>query len=71
MIFTWIGNISSVISLIIVCWGLYSWLRANRKITIKATHNNEEIEIAQLPARMVTRGEINGLVGQKAKGAKG
>ncbi len=69
-IFTWVGNLSSVISLGVVLWGLYVWLRENRKITIKATNGGEEVAIATLPARMVTRGEINGLVGQKAKGKR-
>ena len=66
----WIGTIASVLTLLGVAWGGAAWLRANRKVTIVVTCNGNEKLIATLPARLITRGEINGLVSQKAGPAR-
>lgn len=69
-VLVWIGHISSILTLIGVGWGLWKWQQESRRIDVYVTCGPLNKHIGSIPARFASRGEINGLVGQSAKGAR-
>ncbi len=68
-IMSWIGDLAAVLALLGVGWGVWTWMRANRKVKIIATCSGEEKLIARaVPARLISRAEVNGLAAQRATG---